>query len=146
MARKPPFTVPIAGATLIAGETVPRRNARSPSNLISRPDEKISTLFDIIEQSATRYRDHKALGSRKIIKMHHETKKVKKLVDGSLQEVDKKWSYFELGGYEYMSFREYHKLVLEIGSGFRKLGLVSPDRVHMFASTRYDFSAMEPSH
>jgi len=67
--------------------------------------------------------------------MHHETKKVKKLVDGSLQEVDKKWSYFELGGYEYMSFREYHKLVLEIGSGFRKLGLVSPDRVHMFAST-----------
>ena len=145
MSRKPPFTVPIAGSS-IAGETVPRRNARCPTKLVSKPDEKISTLFDIVEQNAARYGDQKALGSRKIIKMHHETKKVKKLVNGSLQEVDKKWSYFELSGYEYMNFTGYHKLVLEIGSGFRKLGLASPDRVHMFASTRYDLSAMEPSY
>ncbi|PVH72850.1 long-chain-fatty-acid-CoA ligase-like protein [Cadophora sp. DSE1049] len=135
MSGLPPFTVPVADSPSIAGETLPRRNARASAKLISKPDEKISTLFDIVEQSATRYGNKKALGSRKIIRMHHEIKKVKKLVDGELQEVDKKWSYFELGGYEYMSFTEHHKLVLEIGSGFRKLGLAAPDRVHMFAST-----------
>ncbi|KAH7389212.1 long-chain-fatty-acid-CoA ligase-like protein [Cadophora sp. MPI-SDFR-AT-0126] len=135
MSKKPPFTVPVAGAPSVAGETAPRRNARAPAQLISKPDDKISTLYDIVEQSATRYGHQEALGSRKIIRMHHETKKVKKLVDGKLQEVDKKWSYFELGRYEYMSFKEYHKLVLEIGSGFRSLGLASPDRIHMFAST-----------
>ncbi|KAL5315222.1 hypothetical protein ACEPPN_017873 [Leptodophora sp. 'Broadleaf-Isolate-01'] len=135
MSRLPPFTVPVAHSPSILGQTVPRRNARASGELLSKPDENISTLFDIVEQSALQYGDRKALGSRKIIRMHNETKKVKKLVNGELQEVDKKWSYFELSGYEYMSFTGYHKLALEVGAGFRQLGLASPDRVHMFAST-----------
>ncbi|KAG4440860.1 hypothetical protein IFR05_003673 [Cadophora sp. M221] len=135
MSRPPPFTVPVTDSPSIPGETAPRRNARASQELLSKPDEDISTLFDIVEQSALKYGDGKALGSRKIVRMHNETKKVKKLVDGELQEVDKKWSYFELSGYEYMGFTDYHKLVLEVGAGFRKLGLASPDRVHMFAST-----------
>ncbi|KAH7318936.1 long-chain-fatty-acid-CoA ligase-like protein [Rhexocercosporidium sp. MPI-PUGE-AT-0058] len=135
MSRMPPFTMPVADFPSVSGETIPRRNVRALEQLISKPDEKISTLFDIVEQSALEHGDRKALGSRKIIRMHNETKKVKKLVDGELREVDKNWSYFELSGYEYISFKEYHKLVLQIGAGLRKLGLASPDRVHMFAST-----------
>ncbi|KAK0124186.1 long-chain fatty acid-CoA ligase [Cadophora gregata] len=135
MSRKPPFTIPVVDAPSIPGETAPRRNARAFENLVCKPDESISTLYDIVEQSVLRHGDQKALGSRRIVQMHHEIKKVRKLVDGDIRETEKKWSYFELGGYEYMSFTEYHKQVLELGSGLRKLGLASPDRVHMFAST-----------
>ena len=71
-----------------------------------------------------------------MIQKHHETKKVKKIVNGELQQVDKKWTYFELSEYQYLTFREYKTLVLQIGSGLQKLGFSAPDRVHMFASTR----------
>lgn len=68
--------------------------------------------------------------------MHQENKKVKKMVDGKLQEVDKQWSYYELSGYSYISFVEYEKMVLNVGSGLANLGMSKGDRVHLFAATR----------
>jgi long-chain acyl-CoA synthetase len=53
-----------------------------------------------------------------------------------VQEVDKQWTYFELSGYSYLTFKEYETLVLQMGAGLRKLGLVKDDRIHLFASTR----------
>lgn len=61
---------------------------------------------------------------------------VKKNVDGQMQDVEKKWTYFELSGYEYMSFIEYERLVLQVGSGLVKLGLNKSNVVHIFATTR----------
>ena len=60
---------------------------------------------------------------------------MKKIVDGEEREVEKKWTYFELGPYEYLSFSEYEKLTLQIGAGYRKLGLNKEDRIHIFAAT-----------
>lgn len=57
------------------------------------------------------------------------------MVDG--KEVTKNWKYYELSGYHYLSYKEYTKLALEIGCGFRKLGLVKEDRIHIFAATRF---------
>ena len=136
MSKRPPFTVEVPGSPSVNGETVPRRNARSPQQLLSQPEDGVLTLFDIVRRSASKYGDRKALGSRDLVKKHQEAKQVKKLVDGELQEVQKQWTYFELSGYNYITFREYEAAVLQIGAGFRKLGLVTPDRVHMFASTR----------
>ena len=68
--------------------------------------------------------------------MHHEIKKVKKMVDGKQQEVEKTWSYYEMSHYSYISFVEYEKMVLSIGCGLRKLGMVQSDRLHLFAATR----------
>jgi long-chain acyl-CoA synthetase len=136
MVRKPPFTIEVADAPAISGETKPRRNARVPHKLSTQPEEGVSTVYDIVRNSAAKHGDRQALGSRKLIKKHNEVTKVKKLVDGKIQEVDKEWTYFELGGYEYLSFKEYETLVLQVGAGLRKLGLSPHDRVHMFASTR----------
>jgi long-chain acyl-CoA synthetase len=137
MTKKPPFTVEVANSPSVPGETIPRRSVRSPEKLLTSPDEaNISTVFDIVKESARKYGDLRAVGSRKLIKTHHETKKVKKVVDGKVQEVDKNWTYFELSGYTYLNFKEYETLVLELGSGLRKLGLEPHDRVHLFASTR----------
>lgn len=135
MSRKPPFTAEVQGIPQVSGETIPRRNIRYP-DLLSQPESGIETVFDIIKQSSRRFGDARALGSRKLIKKHEETKKIMKIINGQTQEVNKVWTYFEMSGYEYLSFKEYEVEVLSVGAGLRKLGLVKDDRVHLFATTR----------
>ncbi|KZF25410.1 acetyl-CoA synthetase-like protein [Xylona heveae TC161] len=136
LVRHPPFSVEAPGYEPVKGETIPRRNARARDQLVSRPEEGVATIYDLIKRSAEKFGNAKAIGSRKIIKTHKEKKNIKKMVDGKEQEVEKEWSYFELSGYEYKSFIEYEKLTAQIGSGFRKLGLSSTqDKVQIFAAT-----------
>ena len=131
-----PFSVEAEGYQPVKGETIPRRHPGSKSKLVSTPSEDVKTIFDILKRSADKYGNAKALGSRKLIRTHQESKKVKKTVDGKTEEVDKKWSYFELSGYSYISFVEYEKLCYQIGAGLRKLGMVQGDRLQLFAATR----------
>lgn len=134
--KKPPFTVETPGAQKKDGETVPRRNIRTKDALQSTPEPDVKTLYDIVRRASEKYGNAKALGKRKLIKLHEENKKVKKVVDGKEQEVDKKWTYYELSDYNYFSFSEYEQLVLKVGSAFRSLGLEPrKDRVHIFAAT-----------
>lgn len=137
MVRRPPFSVEVPGLTKVEGETIPRRNPLAVNKLFTVPEEGVNTIYDIVRRSAAKFGNAKAIGTRPLIKTHVETKKIKKTVDGKEQEIDKKWTYFELGSYEYLSFIEYEKLVLQIGSGLRSLGLTEGERVHVFAATRY---------
>ena len=136
LSAKGPFTVEASGYKAVDGETIPRRHPVSKDKLSTTPDDNVKTIFDILKHSADKYGNAKALGSRRNIKTHVENKKVKKTVDGETKEIDKKWTYFELSEYSYISFAEYEKLALNIGSGLRKLGLVKGDRLHLFAGTR----------
>ena len=133
--RSPPFTVEASGYEPVKGETIPRRHPASKDKLVERPSEDVRTIFDILKRSADKFGNAKALGTRKVIKVHHETKKIKKMVDGKTQEVDKNWSYFELSEYSYISFVEYEKLTGYIGSGLRKLGMVTGDRLQLYGAT-----------
>lgn len=133
---KGPFTVEASGYERREGETIPRRHPVSKDKLRTTPSDDVKTMFDILKRSADKFGNAKAVGSRRYIKTHVENKKVKKIVDGETQEVDKKWTYFELSEYNYISFVEYEKMALEIGAGLRKLGLVKGDRLHLFAGTR----------
>ena len=133
-----PFTVEASGYEPVQGETLPRRHPKSKDKLITTPSEDVTTIFDILKRSADKFGNAKAVGTRHLIKTHHENKKVKKIVDGVATEVDKTWTYYELGGYGYLSFVEYEKIALEIGAGLMKLGLAKDDRLHLFAGTRYD--------
>lgn len=137
MSGKGPFTVEASGYQEVEGETIPRTHPAAKDKLITTPSDDVKTVFDIIKRSAAKFGNAKALGTRKVIKTHEEVKMVKKTVDGQTKEVEKKWTYFELSGYSYISFIEYEKMILQIGSGLRKLGMVKGDRVHLFASTRY---------
>ena len=136
MQGRGPFSVEASGYSAVEGETIPRRHPVAKDKLISTPSEDVKTIFDIIKRSADKFGNAKALGSRKFIKEHYETKKVKKTIEGKTQEIDKKWTYYELSGYSYMSFVEYQQLVMKVGSGLRKIGMKKSDRVHLFASTR----------
>jgi long-chain acyl-CoA synthetase len=112
------------------------------NQLAKTPSPELSTIFDIIKTSSAKYGNAKALGTRKLVRTHQETKMVKKIVDGQAQEVEKKWTYFELSGYNYLSFAEYEKLILQLGCGLRKLGMVKNDRLHIFAATSAHWLAM----
>jgi long-chain acyl-CoA synthetase len=130
-----PISKEVPGVTAAPGETVPRRNPDLQDKLVRRPYPEINTVYDIVRFAARKYGNAKAIGSRKLVKTHKETKKVKKIIDGVETEVDKVWTYFELSPYSYKSFNDYEKMVLSIGSAYRKLGLVAGDKVHIFAAT-----------
>lgn len=134
---KPPYSCEAPGYEKVAGETIPRRNIRFKDELQTRPAPEVGTVFDLVRRSAKVYPNHRAVGSRKIIKHHKETKKVEKNVDGEIQKVDKTWQYFELSGYTYITYKEYEQLILQLGSGLRQLGFNSQDsKLHFFATTR----------
>ena len=136
MTKKPPFSVEAPGYEKVEGETIPRRNPAAKDKLIARPSDEVATVFDNLKRAAEKYGNAKALGTRKLIKTHVENKKVKKMVDGKETEVDKKWTYFEMSEYSYMSFIEYEKLALSCGCGLRSLGLVKDDKLHLYGATR----------
>lgn len=133
--KRGPYSVEAPGFKKVEGETIPRRNIRTKDKLAVTPEEGVNTTYDVVTRASKKFGNAKALGKRRLLKTHEENKKVKKTIDGKEQEVDKKWTYYELSKYEYMSFVEYEQLVHNVGSGLRKLGLQSPDRVHLFAAT-----------
>ena len=142
MVNKPPFSVEVHGCEPVPGETIPRRVPIAKDNLILHPVEGVATTYDVIKRSARVFGNSKAVGSRRLIKTHVENKKVKKVIDGTEQEVDKKWTYFEMSGYTYMSFVEYEQLALQLGCGLRKLGAQKDDKIHLYGATSAHWLAM----
>jgi long-chain acyl-CoA synthetase len=123
------------------GETLPRRNAKS-KDLVLKPADNVETLYDLLKYGSAKFGNAKAMGSRKIVNTHTETKKVKKMIDGKQQEVDKNWTYFELSPYKYTSFVEFEKLAHNAGAGLKKLGINPHDKVHIFAATSAQWLTM----
>lgn len=130
-----PVTANAPGAQKVDGETIPRRNVKAADALHLTPNDDIKTLYDVLRYSSAKFGNAKAVGSRKVVQMHEETKKIKKMIDGKQQEVDKKWQYFELSPYEFKSFVEFEQLCLHVGAGMKHLGFVPNDRIHLFAAT-----------
>ncbi|KAL6711078.1 long-chain fatty acid-CoA ligase [Coniothyrium glycines] len=139
--RSGPYTVEVPGVQKVDGETIPRRNLATKDGLKLTPEPGVETLHDILRHSSRKYGNAKAVGARRIVNVHEETKKVKKMVDGKEQEVDKKWQYFELSPYKYKSFVEFEKMALSVGSGLKSLGFGPQDRLHLFAGTSMQWLA-----
>ena len=136
MAQKPPFSVDASGYEKKEGETIPRRHPLAKDQLLITPSTEVKTIYDNFRRAARKFGNAKAIGTRKIVKTHVENKKVKKMVDGQEQEVDKKWTYFELSPYSYISFIEYEQMALQCGAGLRNLGLNPTDMIHLYGATR----------
>ncbi|KAI8411646.1 hypothetical protein FOFC_08240 [Fusarium oxysporum] len=137
LVHKPPFTIEAPGYEKVPGETVPRRHPRAKDGLINRPANDIHTVFDIVRRSARVYPNHRAVGSRKLVKLHKERRKVQKNVDGEIKELEKEWQLFELSKFSYLTFKEYEQLVLQVGYGLRKLGLTPKHKLHLFVTGLY---------
>lgn len=137
MSLSPPFSVDVPGQQKVSGETIPRRNVNFKDGLLATPCPEVTTLYENLLYSVKRYGKKDALGSRPLIKIHKDKKKVQAIVDGEETTIEKEWQFFELGEYSFLTYNEYHKLVLELGSGLRKLGLAKGSKVQLFGATRY---------
>jgi len=132
----PPFSLEVPNSPSIPGETIPRRHPGDVKGLVSRPSPEIATLYDVLLHSAKNHKDLPTAGTRKLIETHTESKFVKEIIAGKEIEIEKKWTFFEMGNFEYITFGEYAKKAIKLGSGLRKLGLEPGDRLHIFATTR----------
>ncbi|KAH7112426.1 hypothetical protein EDB81DRAFT_923153 [Dactylonectria macrodidyma] len=110
--------------------------------LVNRPVNDVHTVFDIVRRSARVYPNHRAFGSRKLVKLHKERRKVQKNVDGEIQELEKEWQLFELSKFSYLTYKEYEQLVLQVSYGLRKLGLTPKHKLHLFGTTSISWISM----
>lgn len=140
--KSPPYTVEASGYSKIDGETIPRRNVVTQHGLQAVPEDGVETIYDILKRSSKKFGNANAYGIRKLVRTHDEVKKIKKTVDGKDEMVDKKWTYFELSEYNYVSFIEYERMAIQCGAGMRKLGMKKDDRLHIFAATSPNWLAM----
>ncbi|RJE27495.1 long-chain-fatty-acid--CoA ligase [Aspergillus sclerotialis] len=142
MEKRPPFSSEVPNVEKVEGETLPRRNMRCKDGLITQPDPSVRTAYDIVTYSAKKFGNAKCVGARKVIRIHKEKKKVKKMVGGKESEVEKEWSYFELGPYKFLSFAEFQQLVGTLGAGLKRIGLGTGDKVHLYGATSLNWLSM----
>jgi long-chain acyl-CoA synthetase len=140
--RKAPFSVPSPGFDRVPGETLPRRHPSVRDGLVTRPSDDVSTVFDIVRRAARLEPDRNAVGCRRRIKLHTETKKVSKMVGGKPCDVDKEWQYYELSPFSFLTYKQYETQAYQLGSGLRKLGLTPDSKLHLFGTTSAQWIAM----
>lgn len=135
------WTVEVSGpADTPKGESPVRRHIDARYGLSETPHPAIRTTYDLVQFNARRWGEKRCFGTRKVIKIHHETQTITKLVNGTTKEIEKKWMFWELGPFEYRSYKQVAKEGLDIGAGLVKLGLERDDRLAIYADTSYDFS------
>jgi long-chain acyl-CoA synthetase len=120
-----------------AGESGVRRLAISKDALVKQPSDGIETAYDILSHAARTHGNRDALGWRDIVNIVEEEKEVTKVVDGKEIVEKKKWKYFELSDYKYMSYLDIKAAVSEIGRGLVGLGVSKGDVFNVYAQTRY---------
>lgn len=118
------------------GEGAVRRLAITAERLVTRPFEGIDVVPDIVSYAARTHGDRAAVGWRNVVKIHEEEKEVKKMVGGKEVTETKKWKYFELSDFEYISFLDVQERVLELARGLLHHGILKTDVFNVYAQTR----------
>ncbi|CAJ0829170.1 5499_t:CDS:2 [Entrophospora sp. SA101] len=122
--------------TNVEGEGRIRRSHLSPDKLIDSPEEGVKTLYDVVQRSVKKYGDSKnALGYRKIERIVEEEKEITKFVGGVETKEMKTWKYFQLSGYNWLTYNDMDQEIRTIGAGLIKLGLNKGSKVAIFAAT-----------
>ncbi|KAG0246337.1 hypothetical protein B0O80DRAFT_481373 [Mortierella sp. GBAus27b] len=129
-----PLTVEV-GATDVQGETRVRRSTLAPNDLVSGPSEDVKTLYDVIQHSVKVRPNHNAIGFRKTIKVIEEEKEITKVVDGQPKTEKKKWKFFQLSGYQWLTYKDAKVVIDSIGAGLRHFGVQPKDKITVFGST-----------
>ncbi|KAJ7778653.1 long-chain-fatty-acid-CoA-ligase [Mycena maculata] len=119
-----------------------RRLAISADKLVTQPFEGIDTVFDILEYAAKTHGTRDALGWRDIVDVHEEAKEVKKIIDGKEVTETKKWKYFQLSDYKYISYVELRDQISEIARGLVDMGITTDDVFNIYAATSVNWQLM----
>ncbi|KAF9474969.1 long-chain-fatty-acid-CoA-ligase [Pholiota conissans] len=117
------------------GEGPTRRCFLSKDGLVTQPFEGIDTVYDIVQYAARTHGTRNALGWRDVVRVIEEEKEVKKVVDGQEITEKKKWKFFELSDYKYLSFIGLKEAVSEIARALVSLGVTTDDVFNVYAQT-----------
>jgi long-chain acyl-CoA synthetase len=118
------------------GETETRRSVISPNELVTTPADGVATLYDLLVYSAETYSDRNGFGYRRLERTFREEKEVTRKVNGNMVTEKKSWTFFQLSGYDYYTYKEALEKAATLGAGLKQLGLARNDKLHFFASTR----------
>jgi long-chain acyl-CoA synthetase len=135
-ARQKPFSVEVTDAT-VKGEGRIRRNRVATTELLTKPRDEISTVYELLQYSIKKFGDKDCMGYRKVVKEHTDEKTITKIVDGEERQIPKKWTFWELSPYIYRSFKQVGEESAALGAGLRNLGLDPGDRIELYAGTSY---------
>ncbi|KDQ56037.1 hypothetical protein JAAARDRAFT_36828 [Jaapia argillacea MUCL 33604] len=124
------------------GQAPTRRCAFAADRLVTQPFEGIDTVNDILAYAAREHGTKDALGWRDIVEIHEEEKDVKKVVGGKEIIEKKKWKYFELSEYKYISFLQVQEAVSEVSRGLIELGVTPDDIFNIYAQTSVTWQLM----
>ncbi|KAJ7661936.1 long-chain-fatty-acid-CoA-ligase [Mycena polygramma] len=116
-----------------------RRLAISADRLVTQPFQGIDTVFDVLEYVAKTHGTRDALGWRDIVDVHEEAKEVTKFVHG---KATKKWKYFQLGDYQYISYVQLEEQVSEIARALVDLEITTQDVFNIYAATSVNWQLM----
>ncbi|KAJ7712337.1 hypothetical protein B0H16DRAFT_1892429 [Mycena metata] len=120
----------------------PRRLAISADKLVTQPFTGIDTVYDVLQYVAKTHGTRDALGWRDIVDVHEEAKEVTKTVDGKEVKETKKWKYFQLSGYKYITYVGLKDQVDEIARGLVDLGLTTDDVCNIYAATSVNWQLL----
>jgi len=118
------------------GEGPIHRSIVSPKQIIFSPNPKeITTLYNLLQHSIEKFAGRRCFGTRTIIKIHEEEKIITKIIGGE-EKVEKKiWKFFELSGYNWMTYHDVGVKIVQIGNGLVHLGCLPKSKILLFAST-----------
>lgn len=121
-----PPTSSVAIGAAKPGESSARRN-KAHREILSSPDDSTRTLHDILLRSVKKYGKQNAMGWREIVKTISEDKEmVTKDDDGNEKKEMKKWIYYQLSEYKWISYEEVFERVQALGNGLvsKDIGLI----------------------
>ena len=133
--NRTPGTIEV-GAAKVEGETRVRRLAKASDKLVTQPFEGIDTVYDVVQYAARAHGTRDAFGHRDIIDIVEEEKEVKKVVGGKEVTETKKWKYFHLSDFKFISYLDVQEAVSEIARAFIDLGITTEDIVNVYSTTR----------
>jgi len=109
--------------------------AITKDQLVTKPFEGIDTVHDVLAYAARTHGTKNALGYRDIVDVHEEEKEVTKIVGGKEVKEIKKWKYFQLSDYKYLTFIEVKEAVSEVARGLVDIGITEKDIVNVYSAT-----------
>ncbi|KAJ2931925.1 hypothetical protein H1R20_g5168, partial [Candolleomyces eurysporus] len=111
-------------------------------DLVQYPVDGVKTVYEIVEYAARTHGSRPAVGWRDVVDTIEEEKEVTKVVEGKEVKEKKKWKYFELSPYKYLTFIEVKEAVSEVARGLLHLGVTDKDVFNIYAQTSPNWQIM----
>ncbi|KAJ3015415.1 long-chain fatty acid-CoA ligase [Thoreauomyces humboldtii] len=132
-----PRAVETGEATSTRGKA--RRNNRSIRGLATVPHPTTTTLHELLQYAVQAHASKRAMGQRKVVRQIVEEKQVERMVDGKAVKDIKKWNFYELSPFQWMTYADVKQHVADIAAGLRAVGLKAEDKLTLFAATSRDW-------